>query len=951
MTIRRELKGFALGFAIALSFWASPSPGQNRGQGVEVRAVSPLQVVSEPRRIQVLSFRVTNRTDREFRFREEAALPKGWPLILPLASFVLPPQGTTTRLLSFQVPLNASEGSYRLAYSVVADKDPSVRDFEEFDVTVLPLEKTDLMVENQPDSLMAGDEFEIAARLVNSGNTTRTFALKAKTSDPGSSALVDPAEAPLAPGEGVPLKVTGKVNPQYLASVMSVQVTATAPNKEGKMAEVASATILLEIIPTVSRKAEPYHVLPTTLSLSLMKTSDGDTKPFLEWSGSGTLDEEGEQEFSFSFSGPAVEESTFFSEQDEYWIDYSSPRLGFLLGDQPYGVSPLTVNSSYGRGVGAEFRSLAGRWSIGGFRTRSRFGGDGWVDQGLFVEHSLGVEDTALRLNVTRSETDATTSKPAATDNLWSLEARLRPGKDSRLELEYGQCDTDRPAKGDDEAYRAEWRGLLGRRTAYTMRKIHAGADYWGYYHSYDYESAALDFPLGKRLRAGLAYSRYEDNLDRRSEESDTATTEYLAQATLNYDLLNGWFLVLGYDDFDRIDQMAPAEFDYSEKSYWLRIGRTLGQFSWSVEPRFSDQADHLSGESRSAWNASILLSWFASSNLSFSLYWNIGDNDILDESYLLRSSTAVGGSVFWRPSPQWTLNLAYSKSGIGDNGDNESDQFDLTATYAMPDERELVLDVSTERTEEGDNETEFRLSYRIPIGIKTVKRKNIGILKGRVFDAMNPDGPGMAGIVVRVGAETAVTDQEGNFLFPALSPGMHRLLVDPKSIGFGFTTTLKYPISLEVVGGGDPVSMDIGITRGATFRGKVFLPDIKKANGKDGFVGAPEKNGEEVMPGEMASILVELSREDEVIRRATDGKGEFLFENIRPGTWNLKFYEAGLPTGYYLETGEKTIELAPGDSVEFINRALPRKRGIKFIDSGSIVTSPAKKAPGGKKP
>ncbi|MGZ7212494.1 hypothetical protein ACXWOF_10205, partial [Streptococcus pyogenes] len=65
-----------------------------------MQVVSPIQIVSEPSRMHTISFRVTNRTNRQERFREEAVLPKGWNLVIPMTSFVLPPQASTARLLS-----------------------------------------------------------------------------------------------------------------------------------------------------------------------------------------------------------------------------------------------------------------------------------------------------------------------------------------------------------------------------------------------------------------------------------------------------------------------------------------------------------------------------------------------------------------------------------------------------------------------------------------------------------------------------------------------------------------------------------------------------------------------------------------------------------------------------------------------------------------------------------
>jgi hypothetical protein len=432
-------------------------------------------------------------------------------------------------------------------------------------------------------------------------------------------------------------------------------------------------------------------------------------------------------------------------------------------------------------------------------------------------------------------------------------------------------------------------------------------------------------------MRLGIGASSYENNLDRRQGESDTAVSENLVQATLDFSLQNGWFLMVGFDDFGRVDRLAPANFDYSETSYWIRFGRNFGQINWSVEPRFSDQHNYLTGVSESAWNVNFLVSYFPSPNLTLSFFWNLGDNDVLSESYLLRGSSSFGGSVFWRASPRLTLSLAYTRSGIGDNAEMLSNQFDLIATYEMTEDRLLTLEVSRD-----DYETEYRLSYQIPIGIKTVKKTNVGILRGRVFNSMVPEKPGLPDIVVRVGTEAVVTDKDGVFLFPALEPGFYRVMIDPKSIGYGFTTVQKYPISLEVKGGPTPVSMDIGITQGAIFRGRVALGGDA---GKDG-AAAPAPDSSGTGPVSLAHILVELSREDQTVRRSTDMNGEFVFDNIRPGNWQLKFYEAGIPAGYQFETESKTIELAPGDAVEMVNLIFPKKRTIQFIDSGTVTTS-----------
>lgn len=924
--------------SVLLSALQAPAPAPARVQmGAEVRLISPLQVVSEPQRIHVLSFLVTNRSGREFRFREEVSLPRGWSLLIPAMSFVLGPGQETSRLLSVQIPIGAAEGRYKVTYTVIADRDPAIRGSDEIDMVVLPVERSDLMAESQPDTLIAGEEFNLGLRLMNSGNNSRVFHLRARLSDSGSTAVLLPSEVALGPGENTEITVAGRVSPRFAGTVLAVNVIAEA-EKAGRREEVASATFLLEVISSLRRKPEPYHILPTTLSASATKSSDGGTSGYFQWEGSGYLDEEEERAFSFSFSGPRVDDSYFYSRVDEYWMTYSSPVLGVRLGDQPYGASLLTVSSSYGRGAGLDFKSMArGKWAMGGFQVKNRFSSDNWKDEGLYLQHNLG-EDSWVRLNITRSEEDSTSPPgPGTVDSIWSLEARLVPGEDSSIEMEYAKCDTDRTGgEDDDDAYRFLWQGMTAGRISYAFSKIRAGADFWGYYHSYDYESGALSFPLGSRLRAGIAASKYRNNIGLRSSESDTAVQEALIQATLEWNMRNGWFFILGFDDFSREDRLLPARFDHSEQSFWMRLGRSFGQFSWSVGPRFSDQKNNLTGESVSAWNATILFSYVPNPNLALSFYYNFGDNDVLRDSYLLRGSSSFGGSISWRISPQWTLSAAYSRSGIGSSGRTESDQLDIIAACTLDEGQTITLEVST-----SDDETEYRLTYSIPVGIKTVKKKNVGILRGRVFDGDAPGGAGLGNIIVRVGPEAVATGADGSFIFPALPPGLHRIYIDPKSIGYGYTTDRKYPITLEITGGGDPVEMDIGIVKGAVFKGRVILDQPDDNDRKEGFVQTAGA-GEEDRKGPAARVLVELNREDEIARRSTDERGEFIFENIRPGAWNLKFYYSGLPAGYAFETETTTVELAPGDEVEFVNRVIPKKRAIQFIDSGKISQAPA---------
>lgn len=258
MNAMRVGRGLSAGLVFLFLLGGVPSCAQFRGRGLEVRVVSPVQIVSEPSRMHTISFEVTNRTNRQERFREEVTLPKGWTLVIPMTSFVLPAQASAVRLLSFQIPINAGEGRETIRYSVQSDRDPSIRDAVEYDVVVLAVAKTDLMAENPPASLMAGEEYEFSARLVNSGNIPRTFLIRAKNTDPNSPVLAAPSEVFLAPGEGAALSVSGKIDPGFRGTVTVIQITADV-EKDGKKEEAVSTAVLLEVVPALFKKPEPYQ--------------------------------------------------------------------------------------------------------------------------------------------------------------------------------------------------------------------------------------------------------------------------------------------------------------------------------------------------------------------------------------------------------------------------------------------------------------------------------------------------------------------------------------------------------------------------------------------------------------------------------------------------------------------------------------------------------------------
>lgn len=915
---------------------------QGKGQGVEVRAVSPKLQDAAPGYILSLSFLVTNRSDGEEEFVEALQLPPGWQAITPAGSFRLRPGEATTRLVAFQVPRGAPAGRYEVTYGVRSQRDYAIQDADTVTVAVLPVTKLALLLEEKPESVIAGETYQVKLRLVNQSNVELKVKLEVG-SEEKYPAKIEPTEVTLTAGQSVPLLVTVQTDPQERRP-RTHYVRVKAQGVETDNGEVtAGITVGVEIIPRVSGELDAYHRLPLELTLRV-NGEDGDSALQVEARGEGTLDEAGTQRVEFLFRAPDTQDKGTFGLRDEYWFNYFTDELGVRLGDQGYGLSRLTSYYRYGRGLGVDFHPPDSPTLFGAYYLDERWAIPDRQEGGLYVARR--VNDRVLtRLNFLRRERDGWNGYAALDDTLWSVEAETKPREDMNLQVEYARCDSDRDQGGGEEAYRVEWDGRIGQRGYYRAAKFHADPDYYGYYHDSDHSYASLSYPLVPRLQGHVSYNRYESNLDLRPENG-TGQRETLWQAGANYSLDRGWYLSLDYDDFERYDRLTPAQFDYREEAFRLGVGRSAEKYSFRVEVRGGDQEDRLTGDSETVWNYNFFTTYRPRRDAFFTLYAGFGDDEALSGSRLLGASNNLGASVAWQPLPDLALDFWYTKYGF-DSGDRpESDQYSFRLRQRLPNSHEIALQARHNTRELWASETSYELAYTIPLSLPVSRKKTVGSIRGRVYDAEAVTRAGVAGAILRINQATAVTNHAGEFVFPSVAPGTYQIYVDRASIGLDRVTEQKLPLTVQVVAG-EVAQVEIGVVPAATVSGRVLvMPANSNNNGNPDtpnnpngafVIGEPGNNNARREPTGLANVLVELANGQEVLRRVTDHKGEFLFEGLRPGSWRLKVYDHNLPAYHHLETPEQDLTLEPGQSAEITVRVLPKARQIRFIDEGII--------------
>jgi hypothetical protein len=235
-----------------------------------------------------------------------------------------------------------------------------------------------------------------------------------------------------------------------------------------------------------------------------------------------------------------------------------------------------------------------------------------------------------------------------------------------------------------------------------------------------------------------------------------------------------------------------------------------------------------------------------------------------------------------------------------------------------------------------------------LALGIPVSKKKNTGILYGRLIDqeTLRPESD----VIIRINGSSAVTDADGRYIFPSLKPGTYYLRLDKVKIGLNRITVKPTPMEVVVLGGGKQM-IDLAVTRSASFSGKVVLcksasdsvkgaqGSILRENGEYAIVGSGKEAGTGADCIGISNILIEMTREGETVRRVTDSEGRFKFEELRPGVWNVKAYDYNLPEYHMFDKDAFTIELKPADTQSKTINVLPKKRRIQFIQEGGTIT------------
>ncbi|HEX9934199.1 MAG TPA: hypothetical protein VGB38_03295, partial [bacterium] len=521
-----------------------------------------------------------------------------------------------------------------------------------------------------------------------------------------------------------------------------------------------------------------------------------------------------------------------------------------------------------------------------------------------------------------------------------SVNARLLRNTSASLELASGWHGGQ-----FEKGLQAQVTGSHSRIT-YDIDWIYSSPDFPGYYRDTNYLSAGLVLRPTSRLSLNLGYRNEKQNFEMDTTRYSAPLTRYF-QAGLGLQFTLHTRVSLNYATRSSRDRMPAYLFDYLENTGSVRFDQSFKTLAFSVSAEAGKTENRRDGTVYDM-NRTMASVRFAPSDFqSYNGYFYIDESNRYSSERMKLVTYGLEARYMLLKRAEFRLN--YQNNSNPEDFYMDRNLFETLFRYTLPNSHvvQLRARLTVLRNSMDHRDKAFVVEYAAPIGIPLAVRKNSCIVKGLVLDAET--GLPVRDLIIRINGSTAVTDKSGHFVFRNLSEKTYYLSFDKAAVGLNRVSVQKMPMEIAAVLGKEGRTVEFALTRGASLSGRVDVMKPKEARPSSGQVG--QGPGETYLLGNgaephdttgtksgLANILVEISRDDEVQRRMTDSNGAYGFEELRPGSWTVKFYDYNLPEYHQFLRNSFEVELKPGDRIDLNASVLPKKRRIQLQQDGGVV-------------
>lgn len=827
------------------------------------------------------------------------------------APVALAPGASDTWLVGVSIPSGAPAESYAVRASLES-RGTAVTD--SIGVRVNERRAVDVLLIDTPGWVIAGARYESRFVVRNRGNVASTFSLAGSTSR-GTRCETTPPSLTLAAGASAVVTVRVAMANTFDRTTDDVAELSVVDAADASVRGTASTRTTVVSADGDNR----FATIPATLSLRSIGGASG-VSPVV-FAGSGLLTDD-KTSVDFSLQAPTGRQTPFgFGERDEYRVNFKSTDFSLKLGDNLYGFSPLTSGGMLG--TGAQFQGTAGGFAGGVYAQHPRWVPGTQAEEGAFIGTA---PDSAHQVTATFVERQSA----GGPVNVGSLGGHVRLVANTSLQLEAASSDSNN-ARG--VAGRARVNGTV-RGVAYDFGILNGDRNFAGLARGTLIEDGSISTRLGREFTLGASGSVRVSNfatplqgLPAQRISTATLTAGYGGLASLEY----GWL--------SRRDDGALSPLDGTQRGLRATTTVPFGMANVSVSYEHGTVDETLAASGRAYNVVSISTQARLGRVGTVTLFGAHNDGNTLMGGSTGVASAGASLDVHLPLSLELALSTSAQRATLGvfDGSGAWFSESDARLDYHFANGQTLSLRErlwQNPTAGESPNMRALYLEFRTPVRMPVGPSRSAGRAEGIIVDA-NTRKP-VAGALVRLGDQAAVTDKQGRVTFTGLAPGRVRASIDATGAAAGALLVGNAFVDISAAAT-RPARFSLAIARGGSVRALVTRLDAAG--------GTLAPNADSLVTVAMEpNVLVALVGERDTIYQASDDRGRVDFGAVAPGKWSLVVMPGDLPDHHVFEAGRIELNVQPGERNDVALRLVPQRRTVTFI--GHDATIQAKPLP-----
>lgn len=845
---------------------------------------------------------IENLTDSSTSYLIKSTIPRGWSEIMNYCSVLSEAKSKSFKINSFYIPESAQVGSYPIYVDVYHKPTDSLVSRDSFFIAVKANYELRLTPIQSSDVLFAGDSMTVA------------FVLHNKSNLPVSSRVII-INGPVTEQRYYTLKPDTQISDKILiiskkdvdfAIKKNVLVTAEIPGHRECNQQIS---FVYDILPVKQQKFDVYERFPVKISGLVASNNDRAERLYssmYDISAAGWLSEEKKRFLTFQFKGPDRRGDPILGTQDSYSLRYTTRKHFIHLGDNSFNLTKLTESGRMARG--AEYRFSMRKISVGAWAAVPRFYPQlkwisaAWVE--LKPRSNLLLQTGIIHKEFTsQSPADLlSVSGVSASEKYGSYDAELALGMQDQ------QLSTAMQVK-------AKWqRDWFRIQTAVTW----ADKNFPGYYSNTSNLSGGLGFRVTKNLQVNMSYLSNNSNLALDTMYANAPYTS-IATVNMNYRITDALNLSIDGSYRKQQDRMPVPAFYYDEEAANAGFSLRFSQFDLSLTGGYGKILNYLPSTVGQSLNS-------AKGNLNFRV--NLSPKFSLEgfayyqgnQHYLIPEMQDVyyGGGVKYT-SNTIRFQAKYQSNYLIEEFYKDRSILNAGISIFPADNHELSAVASYNLIKNTFDQKVFRfyIKYTYTLQMPVRRKKDIGSLEGQII---NNGIPSVAGMVISFGGNSAITDEQGKFYIPVVKAGENYLFINDSKAGLHAIPETPGPYKITILPGTTNI-FQLTYTRSSSISGKILIEEDEQTDGRT-YITYNQK---------FENVILEVSKDEEVFRVISDEQGEFSFNDLRPGEWNMKIYKNGIPAGYELLSDQFTISLKAAENRTIEVKVKKMARKVKF--------------------